>query len=435
MADIEPPEFAAFMSYTHFDDAHHEGYLTAFRELLSREVQAQTGREFPIFQDRENILWGDNWTNRIENVLNAATFLIAIITPSFFSSDYCRRELESFAKREEKLGRDDIILPIYFLESPSLETYNPQPGKIVTEAIIASRQWIDWRDLRFEPLDSAKARKEIARIARQLKDAISRAAGASNATRVSRPEPHATQSFTNLPLRAIPPGSFWMGTNHPASKKRERPVHYVTTLKSFFLSRTPITVQQFEDFVRSTGYKTNAERRGEPVKTWHYPGFIQGKDHPVVCVTWFDALEFCLWLSAKTGKSYRLPTEAEWEFSCRAGSDTRWFSGDYPIDLKQYAWLESNSENETRPVALKSPNSLGLYDLHGNIWEWCQDWFGPYTEEADSLDPKGPQSGIYRIARGGSWIDSEEHATSSFRCRIKPFQHANNIGFRVAVDP
>lgn len=432
----QQPRFAAFMSYAQFDDLHHNGDLTSFREILSREVQAQTGQEFPIFQDRLDISWGENWRARIEQALEATTFLIPIITPSFFRSSYCREEIEKFARRERDLGRDDLILPIYFMECPSLmENHDASTA----EGIIASRQMIDWRKLRFKNPESPKVRKEIAKIASQIVRSVLRRPGDPGAQAVSTKR--SFRSPESVATRVIHPGSFWMGTNHPAARNRERPAHYVTLLGKFRLSRFPITVNQFEEFVRLTDYKTAAEKRNVPLKTWRDPGFPQEGNHPVVCVSWLDALEYCFWLNTETGTSYRLPTEAEWEFACRAGSSTLWSSGNNPSDLQHYAWLKNNSGDGTRTVGTRSPNPLGLYDMHGNVWEWCADWFGPYEEQAeDSIDPKGPTNpkgptdGIYRIARGGSWVDSPQHATSSFRCRIKPFQHASNIGFRVAVD-
>lgn len=433
MDELEPPEFAAFMSYAHID--HSDGYLTSFRKALSREIHLQTGQEFPIFQDRKDILWGKNWSSRIDQALNAATFLIVIITPSFFRSQHCQNELEKFVEREETLGRSDLILPIYFIDSTTMKSHRPQAGRFDAGGIIASRQYIDCRDLRFEPLDSVRSKRELARIASQLRDASLQTADTVTLSPSTLPSNRQIQDAEKIHLRTIQSGSLWMGTDFPSSRERERPAHNVSISNSFLLSRTPVTVKQFEEFVKSTGYRTTAEKRAEPVRTWHDPGFVQGESHPVVCVSWFDALEFCIWLSNKTGNTYRLPTEAEWEYSCRAASSTRWFSGKSDTDLRQYAWLKEKEEVGTHPVATKSPNTWGLYDMHGNIWEWCQDFFGVYDHEVEAHDPKGPPNGVYRVARGGSWRDSAEHATASYRCRIKPFQHANNIGFRVAADP
>jgi hypothetical protein len=387
MADIDRPEFAAFMSYAHFDDTHHSGHLSSFRQSLSHEIQAQTGREFPIFQDREDISWGENWSARIEQALDATTFLIPIISPSFFQSAFCRKELERFAQRERDLGRDDLILPIHFIDCTSLLKGAVKFGTDA-ESIIASRQWIDWRDLRFESLDSTKARRAIACVAGQLANAAARTGRGSNHIPSRAALRGHDSGVAAIEFRVVNPGSFLMGSDHRSSRDRERPIHYVSILQRFGLGRTPVTVHQFEQFVHSTGYRTTAEKRADPVKTWRFPGFFQDKNCPVVCVSWFDALEYCLWLNSQSSTNYRLPTEAEWEFACRGGSETVWFCGDNASDLKQYAWLRDNSNKSTQPVGTKNPNHFGIYDLHGNAWEWCADWFGPYTI-AETLDPKG----------------------------------------------
>jgi len=141
------------MSYTHFDDEHELGQLSQFGKRLSGEVHAQTGKDFPIFQYREDIEWGEQWRQRIEESLDASTFFIPIITPSFFKSEECCKELRAFLKREKQLGRSDLILPVYYRNTPPLhDKAQLKTDKLAEE--IAKRQWADWRDLRFELLTS-----------------------------------------------------------------------------------------------------------------------------------------------------------------------------------------------------------------------------------------------------------------------------------------
>jgi F-box protein 11 len=160
---------AAFMTYVHADDKY--GHLSTFRERLGDEVQVQIGREFPIFQDRKDIQWGKNWKQRIEDSLDEVTFLIPIITPSFFNSQPCREELQRFLDREKQLGRTDLILPIYFVDCPLLNDEKLRAKDELAQAI-ASRQYADWRDLRFEPFTNPQVGKTLARLAVQIRDAL-----------------------------------------------------------------------------------------------------------------------------------------------------------------------------------------------------------------------------------------------------------------------
>lgn len=159
-------EPAAFMSYVHFDDEHDHGQLTEFRKRLSGEVRMQTGDDFAIFQDRDHINWGESWEARIDRALDASMLLV-IITPNYFRSSYCKNELARFRARERALKRTDLILPVYYvtsssLEDPSRRRENPQAR------LLASRQYVDWRTLRFEPFDAPMVRKAIEQLALRI---------------------------------------------------------------------------------------------------------------------------------------------------------------------------------------------------------------------------------------------------------------------------
>lgn len=160
---------AAFMSYARFDDQHDDGQLTAFRVRLAAEIRVQTGEEFAIFQDRADIAWGQNWQRRIDQALDAVTLLLVIITPGFFRSRHCRAEAEQFLDRERRLGRDDLILPVYYISTPQIN----DPGRRDADplaAALAARQYTDWRELRFEPASSPAVRKAIAQLAARMQD-------------------------------------------------------------------------------------------------------------------------------------------------------------------------------------------------------------------------------------------------------------------------
>ena len=160
---------AAFMSYSRFNDQHDNGQLTQFRERLSGEVQMQTGKEFPIFQDRNDIAWGQAWQQRINETLDTVTLLVAIITPSFFHSHACREEVERFLEREHKLGRQDLILPVYYVSTPELDEPARRDADGLAQ-VLASRQFADWRELRFEPFTSPVVCKAIAQLASRMRD-------------------------------------------------------------------------------------------------------------------------------------------------------------------------------------------------------------------------------------------------------------------------
>ena len=242
-----------------------------------------------------------------------------------------------------------------------------------------------------------------------------------------------------MKLVLIPPGEFDMGSTQEevdqllkeAKEKNydawymdrlpaEAPRHRVRLTKPFYLGACEVTVGAFRRFVDDTGYKTDAEKDGKggfgcdekgvwaqkPEFVWRNPGFTQTDSHPVVNVSWNDAAAFCQWLSRKEGKEYRLPTEAQWEYACRAGSTTRYSFGDDATSLGEYAWYAGNSGSKTHPVGEKKPNAWGLYDMHGNVWEWCADWFAAdYYAKSPTNDPVGPDSGASRVVAWGLVAD------------------------------
>ena len=163
------------------------------------------------------------------------------------------------------------------------------------------------------------------------------------------------------------------------------------------------------------------------------PGLEQADAHPVVYVTWNDVTAFCEWLSQKEGQTSHLPTETQWEYACRAGTTTTWYSGNDEGALREHAWLRFNAGYKTHPVGQKSPNAWGLYDMHGNVWEWCQDWFGKrYYATSPMDDPPGPSGGSGRVLRGGGWDNVGRDCRSAYRdWNIRGHRHIL-YGFRVA---
>ncbi len=211
---------------------------------------------------------------------------------------------------------------------------------------------------------------------------------------------------------------------------RTPPAHNVELTKGFWLAATPVTQAQWEEVMKTTVQELVEKEN-------HCPSFRNrgavgiGEDHPVYSVSWEDAGEFCNALSELEGIEYRLPTEAEWEYAARAGASEDFYFGSDVRDLGDYGWHKGNSEAEVHPVAAKTPNSWGLYDMSGNVWEWCADWFGEYPS-GKVTDPKGPDSGEYRVLRGGSWNSYAEACRSVIRHRREPDGRLQTYGFRPA---
>ncbi len=186
---------AAFMSYARFNDEHDDGQLSAFRERLSTEVRAQTGEAFPIFQDREDIAWGQNWQRRIDEALDAVTLLLVIITPGLFRSSPCRSEVRRFLARERDLGRQDLILPVYYIAAREMDDPGLREGDELAREL-AARQFADWRELRFEPLTSPVARRAIAQLAARMRDTFWLPSAAAASVR-SRPDRRVQSASTS----------------------------------------------------------------------------------------------------------------------------------------------------------------------------------------------------------------------------------------------
>jgi len=228
----------------------------------------------------------------------------------------------------------------------------------------------------------------------------------------------------------IPAGEFMMGS--PADDQdsfgSERPQHQVRITKPFYLGVHEVTQGQYEAVMGSRPWSGKRYAK-------------EGADYPASYVTWEDAVAFCEKLSAKEGRTYRLPTEAEWEYACRAGSSTRFFFGDDPSAFGNHAWYSENArdagERYAHGVGRKKPNGWGLYDVYGNVLEWCADWYGEgYYKESPVDDPNGPSSGDVRVVRGGSWINVPWFARSAHRDRTYPdLRYYYFLGFRVSRTP
>ena len=293
-----------------------------------------------------------------------------------------------------------------------------------------------------------------------------------------------------MQLVRIPAGDFIMGSEESADSlakaypqlprqrfeklQDEAPAHPVRISRDFWIGAHEVTVGQFRRFVQVTAYVPESIRDGsggygyrkdydpsltergdafegrDPRYSWLNPGFAQTDAHPVVNITYADALAFAAWLSRLEGQHYRLPTEAEWEFAARAGTRTRYHSGDDPASLlgvanvfdadsainwarwKDMALSGSDGYAFTAPVGSFAPNAWGLFDMHGNVWEWVSDWHGDdYYAKSPEVDPQGPADGEVRVRRGGSWHTWPFYARASYRNYNAPSTRYTLLGFRL----
>jgi formylglycine-generating enzyme required for sulfatase activity len=219
-------------------------------------------------------------------------------------------------------------------------------------------------------------------------------------------------------MQPIAPGTFALGSAGGGNDD-ERPVTRVTISQPFWMGKTEVNQAQWQAIMGNN------------------PSQFLGNDRPVEQVSWNEAMDFCRRLTERErsagrlpeGYVYTLPTEAQREYACRAGT-----TGDYAGNLDAIAWYAANSGSQTHPVGRKQPNAWGLHDMHGNVWEWCLDWYGSYAGDSVT-DPQGPASGSLRVARGGSWGSDAVYCRSAIRGRREPDYRDDNLGFRLALSP
>ena len=253
-------------------------------------------------------------------------------------------------------------------------------------------------------------------------------------------------------------GEFTMGSPEGEVGRGKVETQHQVRVGTFAMSKYAVTVAEFRRFVEASGYKTDAEKegwshiisKGEVKKgegvNWRYgvSGSVRPQseeNHPVLHVSWNDAVAYCLWLSAKTGKRFRLPTEAEREYACRAGTRTAFNTGE-KITIQQANFIDEQGQwrSGTVPVDSFAPNAWGLYNMHGNVNEWCSDWYsGTYYDHCKAkgtvINPVGPASVSFRVIRGGSWIFIAEICRSAGRIFITPVSRYYFIGFRPVFVP
>ena len=231
-----------------------------------------------------------------------------------------------------------------------------------------------------------------------------------------------------LPLRLIPQGNFRMGGR--GEYDDEEPVHTVQITRAFYLGTFPVTQEQFAVW-----------------KPDHQNGFANQPRNPAEQVTWQEASEFCKWLTKNFASELPpdyvagLPSEAQWEYACRAGTDTEYHSGDGEAALASAGWYDGNSESSTQPVGLRQANQFGLYDMHGNVWEWCRDLWDEHAYKRRCDGVQNPEvigssaDDAGRMFRGGCWFNSPRLCRAAYRGRWSPGFRVGDQGFRVCLFP
>lgn len=239
----------------------------------------------------------------------------------------------------------------------------------------------------------------------------------------------------------ISAGEFWMGSSQNEQGRRRDENRHRVSLSEFFICRHEVTVGEFRKFIEATGYRTDAEKKGE---SWNWMHGTKKKlrgaeeqTHPVVNVSWNDAVAYCVWRSVTEGRLYWLPTEAQWEYACRAGAETPFYTGrNLTKDDANY----NGYRGTTTPVRSFSPNGWGLYDMHGNVDEWCSDWYEEYyykecISKGTVKDPQGPSGGTRRVFRGGCWNRNAQYSRSASRGSTIPASRYPDVGFRLVFIP
>ena len=264
-----------------------------------------------------------------------------------------------------------------------------------------------------------KAQKEAAEAKRRAEaeaEEAKRKAEEEEAAIIARGYQEITVNGVTFKMIYVQGGTFTMGCTSEQGSDcygDEKPTHSVT-VESFWMGETEVTQALWQAVMGSN------------------PSYFKGDNLPVEQVSWNDCQEFIRKLNQLTGKNFRLPTEAEWEYAARGGKYHSGYKYAGSNSVGDVAWYDGNSGNETHPVMTKQPNALGLYDMSGNVWEWCSDWYGSYSSESQT-NPTGPSTGSNRVLRGGSWIYFARHCRVSYRSYADPAHRFNNYGFRLSL--
>ncbi len=446
-----PENTIGFLSYARRDDEYNKDIITKLRGLLEQETSSRLGQDVRIFQDTQDISWGVRYLTEIGKQLGKVPFFIPVLSPSYFQSNYCIKELKAFLKLERTARLDKHILPILFIDYEH-EKANIEK-KIISE--LEKREHYNLRQVQqLHKID----RTYIFTLANDLKNRI-----VEYSKSLSRPLRVVSKSLDrDRGIKLVVPktikirgGEFWMGSppDDETAKPREKPYHKVKIKYDLEVGIYPITFQEWDsladycldsrDFfkrVRREYKKRHCTDKNEFSLTLdslkvHDEGWGRNK-LPVINVSWDQAQVYAIGLSLFANRNYRLLSEAEWEYCCRAASAKQYAFGN---DITQADANYGRVNGQTTPVNSGNPNGFGLYHMHGQVWEWVEDIYHDSYNEApgdgspwvDSHDKNFP---LLRVVRGGSWKADPATIRSAFRGAHLPNHRVYNVGFRIACN-
>ncbi|NUN16161.1 MAG: SUMF1/EgtB/PvdO family nonheme iron enzyme [Myxococcales bacterium] len=410
-----------FISYSSKDRSAVEEFLT-FLKTFERQG------ELTIWEDhRLNV--GESWADSIAKAIDGCTVAILFVTKHFLASDFIyHQEVRRLLTREEK--GEVVIAPIFAAPSPVATTkfvFGDESGHTRSKVLTAFQGFKAQGNTPGNTLEDVRHAKTISvdRILTNIAEKIR--------TLWPKGVPHPVYDDpSGWPFVWLPKGTFTMGSPDSELGRFDWENQRLVTVGPLMVATTPVTQEQYQEIMGTN------------------PSYFAGNpSHPVEGVTWFDAIEFCNRLSKKHGlpeaykktkdsvtllpasTGYRLLTEAEWEYAARAGTQTAYFFGNDPAELKRYAWFGEGKSDTTHPGESKEPSPWGLYDIYGNVWEWCWDWYAAPYDPKDVDNPLGPPTGEDRICRGGSFRDEALFLRSAFRDYWTPDDWNWYQGFRV----
>lgn len=405
-----------FISHAHTDRS----------SVQKRLVDPLRAQDIDVWYAPENLEPGTDWEDAIRAGLESSDWFLVVLTPEAVASRWVRAEVQW--AMDERPGR---LIPILLTDCPWQDTH----------LLIRQLQYLDFREPALEEIRRLLAFWDLDSDA--AKEAVPSATGPIDAT-----APSVDETFVNaigIKMLPIPAGQFLMGSP-PAELRRasEEYLHEVVITRSFWISAHPVTQAEYESLVNerpsafSIGGRESAKVEG--LDTAHFP--VEG-------VSWDDAAEFCARLSASPqelarGIEYRLPTEAEWEYTCRAGSSSPFsfgpgLAGEHAnCDGREPYGIPTRGTFVGRPtqVGPYAPNGFGIFDMHGNVWEWCQDWYSVNAySRSQKRNPRGPSGGTCRVVRGGAWSVPARLCRSACREWYSPSRRLSSLGFRIAASP
>lgn len=437
-----PPPYKVFTIYAREDAQYLE-------ELRGHLRPLEKAKRIAVWSDRE-INPGVEWEREIIDHLAAADIVLVLVSAAYFQSAFIHEVEIELARKRHDAGEARmlpiIVRQIDFSDDPIIGSLQVLP----TDAKpVAGPQWHDrdhaWADVvaglkrTLELLDAAEHQEKFGHL--------------------------------HLPeMVLVKAGSFTMGCTTEQGdecENDEKPAHWVTITKDFYIGKYPVTNAQYAAFLNEKGNQTEdgipwIDLSGRWSEAARCRILVEGdifrsqsgyENHPVMYLFWHGAEAYCKWLGAKTGHNYRLPTEAEWEYAARGGhlapaqqtkyagsnnaDEVAWYWENSGDKRKSGEWIEGKlriNNCQPLPVGMKKANALGIHDMSGNVWEWCHDWYDAnYYKNSPVEDPKGPNIG-FRVLRGGAWNSNTRNCRVSERLRYFPTYWLSDFGFRVARD-